>query len=499
MFRLLLLFSLIMFSFPSPSKAQAADPALCPEGYTCPDTSFKPVFGEVIDKQKDSYNGVVPDFSGKTGPRLNELYFPDYTQEEGLFLDKEIIKSTLPYELIKQDYPIFENADLKGFVGHSGCDNVVVNNQRTETGAKVNQDLEESDRFTATNSLNRLLTGFRFWQSLYVEGKGSSLKYRTNQPIGVPDVPQNRSNCNQRDGESYNEAPKIGNPEAPDAIGFLAGVGGLIEDIFKNALKTLGLGIVVPVEIKVQQEKYLPGETAFMEESHDFLNSFIPYEETGTPIDQEEQNSYWIFGEGSTKGVNFLGAKSTQEKTVNLVKSLRPYEEAKLITTLGPTGGLPEVKPPTPGLNYTIPYNNPDAVRLTPETKNKIIEMVKNSWPNTKIAEQWDIVASTSYASGINPAFAIALWIEESGASHYNNHFSCPPSESDFQKSFNCFINTTNNIQPPDWARWVRNYCGTPENQPICKNDSNGNFIDGLESWYKKIVPPGSPGAATPL
>ncbi|OGY13694.1 MAG: hypothetical protein A3A58_03520 [Candidatus Blackburnbacteria bacterium RIFCSPLOWO2_01_FULL_41_27] len=499
MFRFLLLFSLILFSFPSTSKAQVADPALCPEGYTCPDTSFKPVPGKEIPVEKKGFFGIsLPSFSGDTGPSKDQLRSPDYSREEEFFMDSEIISRSLPYEVIKEGLPEFKPDNLKGTLSHPGCGKVSVKNNEGNTTTKGDTRIEQgrAELIPLTSSYNQLLLGFRFWEAQSSGDKPAKLRFKSIQPSGNPTLSENSGDCVNEGGESYGEATTLTNP-APASAGLLGNLASEIGKFISGLLDKAGA--TATATFSVQQTKIFPGEEAFAKQSNNFLNSFLPFEDAQKMIDQEEAVSYRAIGEGKVVGVPFEGAKSTQNKTVDLVKSLRPYEEAKLITTLGPTGGLQEVKPPTPGLNYTIPYNNPDAVRLTPEIKNKIIEMVKNSWPNTKIAEQWDIVASTSYASGINPAFAIALWIEESGASHYNNHFSCPPSESDFQKSFNCFINTTNNIQPPDWARWVRNYCGTPENQPICKNDSNGNFIDGLESWYKKIVPPGSPGAATPL
>ncbi|TSC88772.1 MAG: hypothetical protein G01um10145_798 [Microgenomates group bacterium Gr01-1014_5] len=494
MFRFLLLFSLILFSFPSTINAQAVDPALCPEGYTCPDTSFKPIPGKEIQVEKKGFFGIdLPSFSGETGPSKDKLRSPDFSQEEKFLMDPEIISRSLPYEMVKKGLPEFKPDTLKGTLSHPGCGKVSVNGSiKGDTRIKQNK----TELIPLTSSYNRLLLGFRFWEAQSSGDKPAKLKFKSIQPSGDPTFSENSGDCVNEGGEPYGEATTLTNPE-PASAGLLENIASEIRKFISGLLT--GAGATATATFSVQQTKIFPGEEAFAKQSNNFLNSFLPYEEAKKIIDQEEAVSYRAIGEGKVVGVPFEGAKSTQNKTVDLVKSLRPYDEAKLITTLGPTGGLQEVKPPTPGLNYTIPYNNPDAVKLTPETKSKIIEWVKNGWPNTKIAEQWDVVASTSYASGINPAFAIALWIEESGASHYNNHFSCPPSESDFQKSFSCFINTTNNIKPPDWSRWVRNYCGTPEGQPICTNDSNNHFISNLKSWYDNIIPPGSMGAATPL
>lgn len=471
-------------------------PGFCTPGYTCPDTSNKTVFGETMNYSKIAFGGIAS-FSGPTGPELAKLRFPDYAQEQQLFMDPEIIARSMPFELTEKSFPKFEVPDLSGLIAHSGCERVTVDG--ADAGeARIKND--EFKRFPATPSYNQLLLGFRFWESQYVDGKGAKLKYKASDPQpGNPEVPEHRPNCNDKDGESYQEATTLSNPVPPKNS--LVGVGGLVEKLVCSVAYVAGVGnLVCPtVSIKVQQEKYLPGEIAFMDESHNFLDTFIPFEEKGQPIDQEEANEYDIFNDPRVEGVNYLGAKTTQEKSLQLVKSLRPYEEARGITSLGSAVNPLVAKLPEAGLYYTIAYNDPNAVILTPEIKNKIIRMVKTSWSNTKIEQYWDSVVNAAIASDINPAFALTVWIEESGASHYSNHFSCPPSEKDFDKSFNCFIKTTNFIQPPNFAGWVRNYCGTPVDKPICSNDNNNNFIRNLKSWYDLIVPPGSPGAAQPM
>ncbi len=499
MFRFLLLFSLILFSFPSTSKAQAVDPALCPEGYTCPDTSFKPVPGKEIQVEKRGFFGIdLPSFSGETGPSKDQLRSPDFSQEEKFFMDSEIISRSLPYEVVKKGLPEFEPDTLKGTLSHPGCGKVSVNGS-IKGDTRIEQG--RAELIPLTSSFNKLLLGFRFWEAQSSGDKPAKLKFKSIQPSGAPTLSENSGDCVNEGGEPYGEATTLTNP-TPASAGLLENIASEIRKFISGLLT--GAGATATATFSVQQTKIFPGEEAFAKQSNNFLNSFLPYEEAKKMIDQEEAVSYRAIGEGKVVGVPFEGAKSTQEKTVSLVKSLRPYAEAKLITTLGPGGTLPAPPIPVPGLYYNIAHKDKD-VPIAADRKDLAIFWAKVAWPDTKIEQYWDSIVEQAKQAGVNPALVLAVWIQESGASSPTFFDGKIPKDSTLE----CFpgggktfpVETSASCiqekikQAPDFGIFVQTYCGL--NQPsLCQN--NLTFPSDLKRWYETLVPSGH-GATQPL
>lgn len=495
------IFSFFLFLFkPEIAIAQSVG---CPEGYTCPDTSYKPVLGEVLEKQETVTRGNSPNFSGETGVKANNLIFPDLADENEYFDDEDMFRRSLPFDA---GIPEFKPADLTGYIGHSGCGQVTVNNNPVGP-AKIKQGLTKNNEIPLTESYNNLLTVLRFWEGQYVSGRATTLKIATVQPENIPTNEEHRENCNDTAG-GHSDAIQINNL-APANANILEDILSSISIALSNFFKSVGLNpeISATAKIQIQQEKYFPGEQAFESQANNFLNSFISYDDLGKFTNNQEENvEYHVLGsEQRTEKINYSGMKAFQDKSLDLVKSLRPYEEAKLITTLSPGGTLPAPPVPIPGLYYTIPHKD-KSVPITADRKDITIKMAKIAWPDTKIEEFWDLVVNAANNANINPALAIAIWIEESGASSPTadkglgpaySDFGCFPSGNpddfvSFDRSLNCFLETAKNTA--DFAGFVKTYCG-PNVEPVC--DNNRNFINHLKSWYDTLVPSGH-GAAQP-
>jgi hypothetical protein len=153
------------------------------------------------------------------------------------------------------------------------------------------------------------------------------------------------------------------------------------------------------------------------------------------------------------------------------------------------------------GLDFYIPFRD-TAVRVV--NPADVQARVNNRWPNNMMSANcptgpcWDYVISQSISQGVNPAFVIAIWIEESGASHYPGHFSCPAggvglsrTVNDLVRSLNCFLDLANDYSTNQFAQTLAQFCGP--NQPIVCGE-NDNFLAALQDWYNIVVPPGNYG-----
>lgn len=157
-------------------------------------------------------------------------------------------------------------------------------------------------------------------------------------------------------------------------------------------------------------------------------------------------------------------------------------------------------------LDFCIDYMNPN---INVSDPTGIQTMISRSWPGANL-NRWDEVIQRSRENGINPAFSIAIWIEEGGGGglvsgeggrtyRANSEFGCFPGGNtdlklSFDQSFNCFLNFTAKERPNNFTDWVRYFCG-PKADPICSN--NPGFLRRIKSIYSQVVPPDSPGALT--
>lgn len=500
MFRFILLALLLLPFIIGVNSANAQTPEICPEGYTCPDTTPYEVEGEKLPVVKESVLDLstlklsVPSFSGETGPNKDQLLFPQLEEEHKYYDTDEFYRRSLPVEFLKRGYPRFEAREedptlLEGTLAHPGCGNLIKNGQ--DMGPTKNKS-----NTTVTPDINYAETFLRitWWQSIFVPDQSSTLKFKLLKPEPAQ-IPENYPDCDNRNGVPLGDTITLNNPapfQFPDILG---GILGFLGSLFSGPTK---------IEFALQQDKFLPAEKELQENSvgkeEGLLNFFKPGEVAFTRQgDQDEIVKYKVVGDDKDNvGVNYDKVAELQSGTVDLIKSLYPKELAVTITDLESYNNLTEsgdVVTSDPNQNnglLGIPYRDAGVTGCGAK-KSNIISRVKSSWPNSKIDIYWDTVFLDSRLNGINPCFALALWIEESGAGHFPSHFSCPPSETDFHKSFRCFINTTLSINPPNFEKWAENYCGKPApGQPVCgKNEAghdNSNFLKALNDWYNILT-----------
>ncbi|HSX58446.1 MAG TPA: hypothetical protein VLE47_04225 [Candidatus Saccharimonadales bacterium] len=177
----------------------------------------------------------------------------------------------------------------------------------------------------------------------------------------------------------------------------------------------------------------------------------------------------------------------------------------------------------TGNLDYTIPFRDV-TVNVVNEDDEKYNVANNPQWPNNYVFTDcgggqtcWDYLKQKSIQAGVNPAFVLAVWISESGASStVGGHLSCPNggvglphTVDEFKISVDCFLHGTSgdpykgaaNYPADQFARMIDDFCdpGTPE---ICYNPAEvaggwKQFPTTLKSWYNNLVPPGSAGAMT--
>lgn len=166
------------------------------------------------------------------------------------------------------------------------------------------------------------------------------------------------------------------------------------------------------------------------------------------------------------------------------------------------TGGIPTTG--GGGLDYTIPLRDPSVTPLD------IRDRIRAEFRGAKI-EYWDRIIQRARSASINPAVALALWIEETGASHTTlirnggseipvrgqlsrGHLGCAPLEDQtIDESLTCLINfvNRNNFTNDQFAQFMARYSSGPPENPFANNpDFPGNF----RSWYSRLVSSG-PGA----
>lgn len=153
------------------------------------------------------------------------------------------------------------------------------------------------------------------------------------------------------------------------------------------------------------------------------------------------------------------------------------------------------------GLDYTLPLKNSSVQPLDIKT------IVKVAFPGAKL-EYWDKIVQSSITNGFNPALALALWIEETGASQTTlaknggseipvngaftrGHLGCAPTEDQtIDESLSCLFkfSAANNFTNDQFTNFMAKYSGGPVNTPF---SNNPNFPKNIKDWYTKLVPSG--------
>lgn len=170
-------------------------------------------------------------------------------------------------------------------------------------------------------------------------------------------------------------------------------------------------------------------------------------------------------------------------------------------------------------LDYSIPFRD-TTVKIIDEEDVRFSVSSNPRWPGNLVNTEcepglscWDYVKREAIKGEANPAFILAIWIAESGASNSPGHLSCPnggiglPEGIEGLKlSVNCFVNGTppflgaGNYPPDQFARMLDDFCD-PGTVEICQEppDKPKTFIASLKSWYSNLVPSGNYGAMTLL
>lgn len=152
-------------------------------------------------------------------------------------------------------------------------------------------------------------------------------------------------------------------------------------------------------------------------------------------------------------------------------------------------------------LDYTLP------VKDTSVTPTDIRDQIRAAFPSAKI-EYWDKIIQSSIAAGFNPALALALWIEETGASQATvtrnggggipnadgnfalGHLGCAPLEDQtIDESLTCLFKFAAQFTNDQFEQFMATYSGGPPEAPF---SNNPYFTSNIKTWYSRLVPTGT-------
>lgn len=478
---ILVIFYLLALSLPngSPITVYAQEPEPTPEPVGGIDPN-DPAYGEDINESVFVPAGGDPP-SVSIGINQDEFKFPDLTELSNTA--NKAIPFLLPKDLLEKYSPP-EREQLKGKVFHPVC--------RTSNGKPNGEG--------ASKGISNVTTPGWWPEALAVT--------KLSQAAGVPENSswvtfENTSDSVLPEGDTQNEAL----PDCPEAPGVQDSQ---VEPEKSNGLTTIafnafsfirdfiaritGQGETVTVTAKPKQ--FVQGESEFANQTSremGFLRSFCPDELFPSEVNGLIDTPYERQGDDKTVNLAFQGLAGARKGYSDcLVASLYPAELQGTISPL--PGGAPNNYPPgSDKLDYTIPYMDAN-YSISDAKKQSLIEFVEKNknWPNSKIRQLWDQVVSQSRAAGVNPAFVITIWIEESGAGGHpaaQSDFGCFPGGNTrqtvpFDRSLSCFLNFTSQEHPGDFVEWVRYFCG-PKADPICSN--NPGFINRLRSVWNQV------------
>lgn len=146
---------------------------------------------------------------------------------------------------------------------------------------------------------------------------------------------------------------------------------------------------------------------------------------------------------------------------------------------------------PRPGA-WSINLNNTEIANTLEARKDEILSTVSTAWPNNKLAANWDLLTNRANAEGFNPAFLMALYIEESGAEGVavNDPLGCAPwRKKTLGESLDCFFKDTVAIKKyrNDFWSFMLSYSSLDDLEEGCFR-TNPNFPEGIRKVYNKIT-----------
>jgi len=236
-----------------------------------------------------------------------------------------------------------------------------------------------------------------------------------------------------------------------------------------------------------------------------FFRPFKPYSQDEQK--QFEQAFNEVAGESAAnislaKATSVVGPIEVDIKTSSNPISLLFHKIGTMINVkdlvsgivLWPHSPLSEfINPPSEPttLTYTIDFRNPN-IGVT--AKDQVMQMVLSNWPNSKISSQWNYVYAQAQNHGWNPAFVIALWIEESGASGVSFRQDLNREVYDL----GCLGGEPNNLASQLECLFSRPYanqsfadfmCMYSEGKSSpCEFALNPNFPRNLKIWYDRLT-----------
>lgn len=175
---------------------------------------------------------------------------------------------------------------------------------------------------------------------------------------------------------------------------------------------------------------------------------------------------------------------------LNKSQSLFPPYDTAYSAPLPPGEG-------TGDIDYLIPIRN------TSVAPNNVKAQVLKSWPNAKL-EFWDSIIQWSKTNGWNPAFVLTLWVEESGAQHYQgaDPIGCTLGEniSDPRQKLDASLSCLNKFLSAHFSAGYEDImfskfmCIYSEGHYPCVFNRN-NFPAAIKDWYTIIT--GQPAPPT--
>lgn len=187
----------------------------------------------------------------------------------------------------------------------------------------------------------------------------------------------------------------------------------------------------------------------------------------------------------------------TPSKRIWLLVFMFLFGAAFLGAVFQPSGGGGQSGPtPAPQatilLDYYIPFRDSSVVPLD------LRDQVTGFWPAAQI-NNWDLILDKSKEANWNPAFVLALWIEESGAqgTSYSDPLGCAVNQptTDINLSLSCVFNNFSSFTNDQFASFMAKYSGGSPGNPF---DNNRDFPKNIKHWYSRLVPSG-PGALVPV
>ncbi len=198
---------------------------------------------------------------------------------------------------------------------------------------------------------------------------------------------------------------------------------------------------------------------------------------------QVKNSNYYSFE--VNQGQNLASPIALLFHKLGTIINVKDFVAGKLLWPYRPFSEFTDTEPGK--LTYTLDFKN-SLFSICPETKNKVIQSVKSSWPNSQIETSWDLVYNQAVTHGWNPAFVLTLWIEESGASGVPAYdLGCLAGErNNLQSQLDCLFR--NYDSETNFEKFM---CLYSEGHYPCETYvTNPNFPKNIKYWFDRLTEP---------